>query len=95
MAAPVVYLVHLETRLGSSHPNGSAGHYIGMTVNLAQRLAQHRDGVGARMLAAANERGIGYTVVRTWPGGRERERQLKRQRNAPRLCPACATELTS
>jgi hypothetical protein len=41
------------------------------------------------MLAAANERGIAYDVVRTWPGGRDVERRLKRQRNAPRMCPTC------
>jgi hypothetical protein len=42
------------------------------------------------MLAAAVERGIGFTVVRTWQGGRDVERQLKRQRNAPRMCPRCS-----
>jgi hypothetical protein len=97
MAAPVVYLVHLDRKLGSDHPRGGAGHYLGTTVDLERRLAQHRDGVGARMLAAANERGIGYTVVRTWSGGRDVERQLKRQRNAPRMCPTCvpSREVTS
>jgi predicted GIY-YIG superfamily endonuclease len=90
MSAPVVYLVHLETRLGSSHPNGSAGHYLGTTVDLDRRLAMHREGKGARILAAANQRSIGYNVVRTWPGGHELERRLKRQRNAPRLCPGCS-----
>lgn len=87
---PVVYLVHLEARLGSSHPNGSAGHYLGTTINLDRRLSQHREGTGARILAAAVERGIGFDVVRTWPGGREEERRLKRQRNAPRMCPRCS-----
>jgi predicted GIY-YIG superfamily endonuclease len=90
VSAPVCYLVHLATRLGSSHPNGSAGHYLGTTVNLDRRLAQHRDGTGARILAAAVERGIGFDVVRTWPGGRDEERRLKRQHNAPKLCPRCS-----
>jgi GIY-YIG catalytic domain len=90
MAAPVAYLVHLDRKLGSSHPRGGAQHYTGTTTNLAQRLETHRAGLGARILAAANERGIGYEVVRTWEGGREVERRIKRQRNAPRLCPTCA-----
>jgi predicted GIY-YIG superfamily endonuclease len=90
MSAPVVYLVHLQTRLGSSHARGSAGHYVGTTKDLDRRLATHREGKGAKILAAANRQGIAYDVVRTWPGGREVERQLKRQRNAPRMCPRCS-----
>jgi hypothetical protein len=88
-AGPVVYLVHLDRKLGSDHPLGGAGHYLGTTTNLANRLATHAAGKGARMLAAAVERGIGFDVVRTWPGGRDVERRLKRQRNAPRMCPRC------
>jgi predicted GIY-YIG superfamily endonuclease len=63
---------------------------VGTTINRAQRLETHRAGKGARMLAAANRLGIGYDVVRTWPGGRDVERRIKAQRNAPRLCPACS-----
>jgi hypothetical protein len=90
MSAPVCYLVHLDRPLGSSHPKGGAGHYLGTTINLDRRLETHRAGKGARMLAAAVERGISFDVVRTWPGGRDVERRLKRQRNAPRLCPRCS-----
>jgi predicted GIY-YIG superfamily endonuclease len=89
VTAPVVYLVHLDQRLGSDHPNGSAGHYLGTTINLDRRLETHREGRGARILAAANQRGIAYDVVRTWPGGRDEERRLKRQHNAPKMCPRC------
>jgi hypothetical protein len=91
VSAPVCYLVHLDRPLGSSHPLGRAAHYIGTTsVGVDKRLAVHREGRGSRMLAAAVERGIAFSVVRTWPGGRDVERQLKRQRNAPRLCPRCS-----
>ena len=90
MTAPVVYLIHLDTKLGSSHPKGGAGHYLGTTINLDRRLAQHREGIGARILAAAAERGIGFDVVRTWDGGRDVERQLKRQHNPRRMCPRCS-----
>ena len=98
MAAPVVYLIHFDQKIGNpASPRGQAGHYLGTTIDLDRRLAQHRDGAGARMLAAANRLGIGYDVVRTWPGGRDVERRLKRQRNAPRMCPTCAPsrEVTS
>jgi predicted GIY-YIG superfamily endonuclease len=90
VTAPVVYLIHLDTKLGSSHPKGGAGHYLGATINLDRRLAQHREGTGARILAAAAERGIGFDVVRTWDGGRDVERQLKRQHNPRRMCPRCS-----
>ena len=85
-----VYLVHLDQKLGSDHPNGGAQHYLGQTQNLDQRLESHRAGLGAKILAAANERGIGYDVARTWPGGREEERALKGLHNAPKLCPRCS-----
>jgi predicted GIY-YIG superfamily endonuclease len=90
MAAPVVYLVHLDRKLGTDHPKGGAGHYLGTTINLDRRLAQHRDGTGARILAAAAARGFGFDVVRTWDGGRDVERQLKRQHNPRRMCPRCS-----
>jgi hypothetical protein len=46
--------------------------------------------MGARILAAAVDRGIGFDVVRTWEGGRELERRLKDLHNAPKLCPRCS-----
>ena len=85
-----VYLICLDQKLGSDHPNGAAQHYLGMSQDPAKRLISHREGTGARMLAAAVERGIPFDIVRTWPGGREEERRLKRQRNSPRLCPRCS-----
>jgi hypothetical protein len=86
----VCYLVHLDQPLGSAHPLGRARHYLGTTINLDRRLAQHRDGTGARILAAAVQRGIGFDVVRTWDGGRDVERQLKAQHNPRRMCPRCS-----
>ena len=85
----VCYLVHLDQALGSSHPKGGARHYLGTTIDLDRRLETHRAGLGARILAAAVERGISFDVVRTWPGGRDVERQLKRQHAANRMCPRC------
>jgi hypothetical protein len=88
MAAPVTYLIHMDRPLGG--PAHFAQHYLGTTINLDRRLETHRAGLGARILAAANERGVAYDVVRTWPGGREVERRIKAQHAAPRLCPACS-----
>ena len=85
-----VSLVHLDPKLGSENPKGSAGHYLGPTQDLAKRLETHRAGLCARILAAAGDRGIGCEVVRTWPGGREEEWALKGLHNAPKLCPRCS-----
>jgi predicted GIY-YIG superfamily endonuclease len=84
------YLIHLDQKLGSSHPNGGAQHYLGTSQDVEQRLITHREGRGARILAAAVERGIGFDVVRTWDGGRELEKKLKAFHNAPRMCPRCS-----
>jgi hypothetical protein len=59
------------------------------TAELPARLALHEAGQGARLLAVAHAAGIGWTLARTWPGTRARERQLKRQGGASRRCPLC------
>jgi|SRR6185312_1987290 len=84
-AAPIgtVYLLHFERRY--KH----AGHYIGWTTDLDARLAQHRDGHGARLLAVITAAGIGWTLARTWTGTRARERSIKKQGGAARCCPEC------
>jgi hypothetical protein len=78
------YLVHFD------EPYRHAGHYLGYTnlESVSERMKRHRAGEGARLLAVLNEAGIGYEVVRIWPGGRARERQLKKQ-HSPALCPTC------
>jgi hypothetical protein len=88
-----VYLLHLSQPMprGQS-PRGFrlwARHYLGSAKNLSERLHHHANGTGARLLAVARERGIAFECVRTWEGGRDFERRLKRQKNAPRLCPIC------
>jgi predicted GIY-YIG superfamily endonuclease len=79
----MIYLLHLD------RPLGHARHYVGYAADVGKRLEEHRAGRGARMLAVAAERGIGFELVRVWPGGREEERRLKRQHNAPRYCYVC------
>jgi len=82
----VVYLVHF------SEPYRHARHYTGWTTDLESRLAEHRAGRGARLLAVITQAGIDWTLARTWQGTRQRERQLKRQGGASRRCPICRAE---
>jgi predicted GIY-YIG superfamily endonuclease len=79
----VVYLLHFD------QPYRHAAHYTGWTTHLDTRLAQHATGRGARLLAVITQAGIGFTLARTWPGPRSRERALKRQGGASRRCPLC------
>jgi hypothetical protein len=39
--------------------------------------------------AMVREAGIGWQLARLWPGGRARERQIKRQGGHARKCPLC------
>ena len=85
-ATGVVYLVHF------TEPYRHARHYTGWTADLESRLAEHQAGRGARLLQVITQAGIGWTLARTWPGTRERERQLKRQGGASRRCPICRSD---
>lgn len=78
-----VYLLHFTERYRH------AQHYTGWTVDLDARLATHRSGDGARLLEVIAGAGIDWQLARTWPGGRNRERALKRQGGASRRCPIC------
>jgi hypothetical protein len=84
----MIYLYHLDSPLGSARKQ--AQHYLGYCADFAARDALHRSGRGARMLACAVERGIGFQVVRTWAGDRALERRLKNRKAAGLLCPVCA-----
>lgn len=87
--AGTVYLLHLD------QPFRHARHYCGYANpgNLAARLAHHRAGSGANMLRHVAAAGIGWTLVRTWPGDRTLERTLKRRGGAARRCPVCTPAL--
>lgn len=85
-----VYLIHFDAPLGNpDNPHGQAQHYIGFTDDLPARLEAHRKGNGAAIMAAVNLAGIGWTLARTWTGGRGLEKQLKRRKKARCLCPLC------
>lgn len=81
-----IYLLHFEQPLSTAH---TCQHYLGWCLDLDVRLKAHRAGRGARLTQIAVERGIGFEVVRTWPGDRTLERRLKNRKESPRFCPLC------
>lgn len=85
------YLLHFfDLQTGQSAKYGRSGHYLGSSLDIAARLARHRAGNGARLIEVITDAGLSFIVVRTWVGGKVKERQLKSRKNAPReLCPIC------
>jgi len=79
----MVYLLHFHQRYRH------AGHYLGSAEDVTRRLTQHSKGQGARLLEVVAHAGITWELARTWPGGKQRERQLKKQGGASRCCPLC------
>jgi predicted GIY-YIG superfamily endonuclease len=86
VSAGTVYLLHFD------QPYRHARHYVGWALNVKRRLAEHEAGRGARLLAVAREAGITWQLARMWPGGRARERQIKRQGGHSRQCPLCGVK---
>jgi hypothetical protein len=79
------------------HGNGCrgqyAGHYWGWTQNLVRRINQHHNpgwtGAG-RLVQVALEAGLSFELAwLEYPATRGRERRLKNQGSAYRLCPLC------
>lgn len=83
----MIYVLHFE------QPLAHARHYIGFTQgswSYRLRLAHHRAGSGARLMAAVGKAGIRWQPVLTLPGGRCEERRLKDRKDVgKRLCPVC------
>jgi predicted GIY-YIG superfamily endonuclease len=82
----MVYLLHFD------RPYRHARHYLGFTTNLEQRLALHAKPDGNshhRLMQVLYAAGIGFKLARTWKGDRTLERQLKRRKSSPDLCPLC------
>ena len=78
----ICYLYHLDPEF--KH----ARHYLGTTEDLEFRDAQHGTSHGANLLQVQKEHGGSWHLVRTWSGGRLKERALKMQSGA-RYCPEC------
>lgn len=92
----LVYLLHFDETY-VPYPGAArrdcAQHYTGLVRGgpraLAKRLGQHGTVRGARLMLAVRRAGITWQLARVWPGGADRERQLKRQGGASRRCPMC------
>ena len=81
-----VYLLHFSQPISPDH---TTQHYLGYSEDWEQRIAEHRAGTGARLTQVAKARGIRFVVAELWEGDRQLERQLKRRKEGPRLCPIC------
>lgn len=81
----MVYLIHFNEKL--KH----AQHYVGFTkVTLEERIKEHRNGSGARLMSVIKSLGIEWSVVKTWPDAdRTFERALKNTNNTKHYCPIC------
>ena len=93
----MVYLLHFDRpyRAKTGKRMKEAGHYIGFTWNLQERIKEHASGQGARLLEVISEDGIGFSVARVWEGGdRKLERRLKRRKKARLICPCCRQDLS-
>src|ERR1044071_2073489 len=79
----MVYLIHFSEKLHH------AQHYIGFVFgDLEQRIALHKSNQDAKILAAVNDKGISWEVVRVWEDGdRQLERKLKNYKKARCFCP--------
>lgn len=91
----MIYLLHFDQpiiRRHVTHADASVQHYIGWTDDLAQRLAAHAHGNGARLCTEFYRRGIPFRLARLWPGDRTAERRRKRIGNYRPMCPICTPQ---
>jgi predicted GIY-YIG superfamily endonuclease len=82
-AEGTVYLLHFERPY-----KGRMQYYLGFTRNLDKRLENHRQGTACATTKLAFDRGIGFTLARTWAGTPKLEREIKR-RGVVNACPIC------
>jgi hypothetical protein len=98
-APGLVYLLHFDA-VYVPYPGAPrrdcAEHYTGRVRGgpraLGRRLKQHGTESGSRLMLAVRAAGITWQLARTWPGGSDREKQLKRQGGASRRCPLCGVK---
>ena len=82
MSRSVVYTLHFWP------PYKHAAHYTGSTDKLPERLTDHALSRGARLTEVQINAGGSWVLGRVEPGGRDRERYLKRH-EASRHCDVC------
>lgn len=87
-----VYLLHFETPITGWH---TTQHYIGYSEYLDRRIYEEMLGGSraARLCQIACEREIPIHIARVWVNGtQDLEKQLKKWKCGPRLCPICVGE---
>ena len=85
----------LQPRQGKYKPH--AGHYVGVTNNLEQRIKQHvnGNGRGSPLVKALIDQGGTFTIAQLYDfghdekGARLKEESIKVQKNTPNLCAIC------
>ena len=95
----VIYTLHFDppyTPAPDAPRYKQAAHYTGTALEprLAERLAEHEAGRGARLTQVQRLAGGTWRLASVEPGGRSRERQLK-QHGAARRCPICQAQAES
>lgn len=85
-AVGTIYMIHF------ARPYKHARHYVGWSPDLEGRLAAHKDGRGARLMAVVVAAGIEWELARTRQGTRDIERKIKRDGGASRYCPVCRAD---
>lgn len=97
-----VYLIHFDRPIGLNVKTNFvihyASHYVGSTVCLDYRMAQHKAGEGAAILRHCNEIGVAWWIERLWvfessEDARQFEKRLKHASHGPRYCPRCNPRL--
>lgn len=81
----MIYILKFSRPLGN-HKH-TASYYVGWCEDerLTDRIEEHRNGYGAAITRAAVRIGISLTLIVSFPGNRQLERQIKRMKNTPRL----------
>ncbi len=87
-----VYLYHFEPKY--KH----AGHYLGSTCFLDERLAAHERGAGARLMEVVVAAGVTPVLARLWKfeteaEARALEKTFKHRHNSWQICPLCTPAL--
>lgn len=89
----VCYLLHLDPPYipegAEDDPRKWAGHYLGTSDDFPRRgMGEHGTSAGPRILQVQKAVGGTWHLVRTWRGGRAKEKQLKTRAGAE-YCPEC------
>lgn len=90
------YLLCFHNADGTKAHLAHAGHYIGYSSNITGRIYYHLMGQSrVSIINAVLAQGLLFRVARVWVGAdRSRERRLKNQGGATRICPICNGRLT-